>query len=390
MARRKKKTRSNSLRVTGPGWVFLSLSLMVGLAAVRSHMPMLFVIFGAMLGSLAISSILARGMISGVAVHRDLPDRAWQYESVYFGYFLRNTQRWFSCLGIELSEIVPRGIDDARGYCVHLAARSVFRAGSRLAAARRGRIELQGVRISTNFPFGLVVVRRDMFRPTSMVVWPAKGHITSDLLMHGAMVISTAQPGRMQGGQDEFFGLRDYRQGDNPRWIHWRRSAGRQTPVVREMAHPVPDSLFVILDIPVVGDDSSAFLWREKMLRFAATLIEQALRRGYQVALALAGEDKAQVVLPGTSVGVRVDLLDCLADVQEPGVDFQMILKVVDASDIRSAQVILVSDRFEEIDSPQLKELARTARHMEVLNPEQLDAVFQENPLIETGQKEEA
>ncbi len=317
MALRKKKQRKKrrtTVRVTLAGWVFLLMSLLIGIVAVRTReMPMMFILFGVMLGGMVISLVISRGMVMGTSVHRELPDRAWQYETLYFGYFLRNTRRRRAALGLTLQEIAPRGVEDSRGYCVHLPARSVFRAGSRLTAARRGRIELEGISLTTRFPFGLAIVKRQISQPASLVVWPGKGIIKTDLLRHGAMISSSAQPGRLQGGQDEFFGLRDYRIGDNPRWIHWRRSAGREEPIVREMAHPVPDVLFLLLDVRLDEAEPLAEWLRERLLRFAATMIDHALGRGYQVGMALAGTGEMKFLAPKSGVGTRCDLLDALA-----------------------------------------------------------------------------
>jgi uncharacterized protein (DUF58 family) len=387
MARAKKQQRKKkqpiTLRVTVAGWLFLLVGLLVGMAAVRSNMPMVFVLFGAMLGGTAISSIIGRIMIASVSVQRELTTRAWQYETVYFGYFIKNFNRRFPSLGLSLREIDPRGVEDACGYCVYLPARTMFRAGSRLTAARRGRIELRGVRLSTSFPFGLSIIRRDSPRPASIVVWPAKGHLKSDLLRHGAVQISARHPGRQQGGQDEFFGLRDYRQGDNPRWIHWRRSAGRPSPVVREMTHPVPDVLFCVLDLPAGDKDVNSYLYRERMLRFAATLMDHSLARGYQVGMALSGKTEPVIIAPGTSVGVRSSLLDTLADVSDPlGCDTEEVIASIPRQLLHSSQTLLITPHPTSLAPQRLTKLAEASRHLMVLGPEQLDELFEDHTMI--------
>jgi len=385
MARRKKKAkRRTTLRVTLAGWLFLLVSLLVGLAAVRSQMPMMFILFGAMLGGMAVSSMIARGMVIAADVHRELPTRAWQFETVFFGYHLRNRRRRTPCLGIALYEIAPKGVENAYGYCVHLPGRGVFRAGCRLSAENRGRVNLKGVRLTTKFPFGLVIVRRDVDQPASLVVWPAKGRIKPDLFRHGALEASSAPPSRLQGGQDEFFGLREYRMGDSPRWIHWRRSAGRETPVVREMAHPVPDVLFLVLDTRLDETELLAEWQRERMLRFAATLIDQALVRGFQVGMALAGEDGPRVIPPAMGIGARTELLDALADVSNAGqIPIHRVVEAIPVSAVHNAQTFLLTEERKSISPAVLASLGRSARHMEVVGAMDLDGMFEDNPLVQ-------
>jgi uncharacterized protein (DUF58 family) len=384
MSRRKKKAnRRTTLRVTLSGWLFLLVSLLVGLAAVRSQMPMMFVLFGAMLGGMAVSSMIARGMVIAANVHRELPTRAWQFEAVYFGYYIRNRRRRTPCLGLALHEIAPKGVENAYGYCVHLPGKSTFRAGCRLSAEHRGRIDLKGVRLTTKFPFGLVIVRRDVEQPASLVVWPAKGQLKSDLLRHGALEASSAAPSRLQGGQDEFFGLREYRMGDSPRWIHWRRSAGRDVPVVREMAHPVPDVLFLVIDTRLDENEPLAEWQRERILRFTATMIDQALVRGFQVGMALAGEDGPVVFPPAMGIGARTGLLDALADVSSAEqIPIRRVIEAIPVSAVHNAQTFLLTEDRGSISPAVLASLGRSARHLEIVAATDLDGLFEDNPLI--------
>ena len=385
MKRRKRQGKKNraTLKITLAGWGFLLLSLLIGMAAMRTQdRPMMFILFGVMLGGITISLMISRGMVAGTGVHRELPDRAWQYETLYFGYFLRNTRRRRAALGLTLQEIAPMGVEDSRGYCVHLPGRSVFRAGSRLTAARRGRIDLKGICLTTRFPFGLAIAKRQISQPTSLVVWPGKGIIKTDLLHHGAVVSSSDRPSRLQGGQDEFFGLRDYRTGDNPRWIHWRRSAGREAPVVREMTHPVPDVLLLLLDVHLKESEPQAERLRERLLRFAATIIDHAMARGYQVGMALGSGGEMKYLAPKNGVGIRCDLLDALSDVRNPiTLTIDQLISQVPLASIRNAQVMLISPTLEQIDSNLLTQLTGACRHLRILGANKLDAVFEDNPL---------
>jgi uncharacterized protein (DUF58 family) len=323
-------------------------------------------------------------MVARLEVHRELPPRAWQAESVYYGYYLRNPRRRSSGLGIRLCEINPRAVENAEGYCVHLPPRSVFRAGSRLAALRRGRIELEGIELASRFPFGLTMVSKEFDQPASLVIWPAKGALRTDLLRRGAMESSSAKPGRLQGGQDEFFGLREYRQGDNPRWIHWRRSAGRTVPVVREMAHPVPDVLFVVVDVrreggrPVHPEEP-----RERRLRFAATLIDDACRRGYQVGLAAGTPGGAGIFPPAAGRGPRRDVLDALADVHDTvRMTPDEVIAAIPPETLINAQCVLLLEKRDDVSALRAGQLKLASRNLQVLCDEDLHSLFDDNPAV--------
>ena len=57
---------------------------------------------------------------------------------------------------------------------------------------------------------------------------------------------ATMRPRR--GGQDEFYGVKEYRTGENPRWIYWRRSARTGVLVAKEMTQVSPPRLLLLVD----------------------------------------------------------------------------------------------------------------------------------------------
>lgn len=369
-------------RLTLAGWLFLAVTMLVGVSAINGQTSMLFALFGALLGALQISAVMARRMVAGVDLQRDVPERVWQNQTVQLGYYLRNTRKRGAGLGLCLQEEAPTSVQCTLGYCMHLPAGGVFRAGGRFVARQRGRVHFGRVRVSTAFPFGLVLAYRTLEQGGDLVVWPARGRIKAQLLRQGAAITSRGEPSAVTGGQDEFFGLREYRKDDNPRWIHWRRSANRATPVVREMARPLPEILWVMLDGACEGDSATAEAVRERKLRFAATLIDHAFGRGYQVGLCLGAGGGVLSLPPAGGRGQWRELLDALADVHDgPPVAFERILAAAEARTLRESAVILISSGA----GPGAGGGIRAAcRSLTVIDPGQIDRIFSDDPLTKT------
>ena len=375
-----RRTGQIRLRLTGAGWLFLLISVLVGIAAVKSNASLLFVLFGAMMGALVFSCVAARRSVGGVDLRRDVPSRVWQNQTVHLGYYLRNRRRWMPCLGLGVEEVAPVGLEGVAGYCLHLPAGSAFRAGSRFTARQRGAIELRKARVSTVFPFGLVSACRHIEAPTDMIVWPAKGKLTRQLLQRGAVETSSAAPSGDSSGQDEFFGLRDYRPGDAPRWIHWRKSASRNMPVVREMARPVPEVLWVVLDTRSAGGLADGQRVGERMLRLAATLVDYAFSRGYQVGVALGSGDEAVALAPAAGLAPHHRALDALAQAQ-PNEHLQLgdVVARIRLPQIRKAQVIVIAPQAADLDAA-TAQLRRNCRHLAVVDASRVENVFQDDP----------
>ena len=382
---RKRFSRGARRRLTRVGWLFVGMILLLGAVLLvgpqqmRDQSAMVFMFLGAMIGAVVVSCLLAGRMTEGVDVRREVASRVWQNQTVHFGYYIANRRRMGSCLGLSVEEVSPDGIESASGYCVHLPPRALFRAGTRFAAGRRGRIDLKGLRICTSFPFGLITAVREIILPASLVVWPARGSLRVSLLRRGAVEVSSSSPSRVKGGADEFFGIREYHTDDNPRWIHWRKSAGLARPIVREMARPLPEELWVVLDTLLESDDESRAAELERAIRFAATLVDHAFARGYQVAVALGMSDGVVVHAPAAGRGQRRTLLDVLAEVDHNTThDLDETIGRIPRWALSESQAIVIASDPAKFDATALRS---ACRHLTVIGWEGIAGVFEDNPV---------
>lgn len=371
MARRKRQPVKIRSHLTLAGWLVAAMSIAVFVVSVSNQVAMLFVLFGCMMGALHVSVVIGRRMLGGVQLRREIPTRVWQNQTVHLGYYLRNIRRRGACLGVSIEE-VAEGIECAAAFCVHVAPQSVFRAGGRFAAARRGRIAIKNVRLSTLFPLGLVKVKRIVPYAAELVVWPSLGRLKMQLLHLGAVELSQSAPSQATGGQDEFFGLREYRSDDNPRWIHWRRSASRPVPVVREMSRPLQEILWVLLDADAPGGADP--LAAEKRIRLAATLVEHGLGKGHLVGLATTHGAQAVVINPGGGKGQQRRLLDALSDVPLAGnAPLKTALGAIDEHHFAGAVAVMVAA---SAGAP--PPVPRGCRRLTVIHPGNIDAVYED------------
>ena len=132
------------------------------------------------------------------------------------------------------------------GQTVRLAAAGVFQ--------RRGIQRLQPVSVHCSYPFGLARRQRTFGGTTECVVLPRLGSVNMTrfrqwlqrILRSSGRLHRIARPSMIH--QDDLHGLRAFRPGDNPRWIHWRTSARRNLKMVREFEEASGMSLVVVLD----------------------------------------------------------------------------------------------------------------------------------------------
>jgi uncharacterized protein (DUF58 family) len=155
---------------------------------------------------------------------------------------------------------------------------------------RRGWHDLAPVTAVSGYPFGLVRRRVAIGAAMRVLALPRAGTLSREGLrqyLRGADPRGERVHRRgwqHAAAQAEFHGLRPFRPGDSPRWIHWRTTARRGELTVREMEDVPGEDIVLVLDTE--ADSSGLF---EEAVTLAATVVwEWCQRRGDRLVLAVA------------------------------------------------------------------------------------------------------
>jgi len=117
----------------------------------------------------------------------------------------------------------------------------------RLPVLERGLYRVQNVRVRSSYPLGLFVARRSVEAPGELAVYPAPAELVT--ARSGQEGLSELLGGSASGpGQDQPSSLRDYREGDELRSIHWRATARRGALVVKEWEGGGGEGLELLLE----------------------------------------------------------------------------------------------------------------------------------------------
>jgi uncharacterized protein (DUF58 family) len=186
----------------------------------------------------------------------------------------------------------------------------------------RGRHRGGPLAASCRFPFGLFQRNAQLDEGADQLVLPRLGRMSQDRLhqwlMHavrgdGRAHIS-ARPTRDQ--EAELHGLRPFRFGDSPRWIHWRTTARRNELIVREFEQDLGLHDILVVVEPWLATPAAL----EAAISLAATVCwGWCHHSGQRLALAVAGPTPV-VLAGGIGPGQARLALECLA-VQAGSVD---------------------------------------------------------------------
>lgn len=261
----------------------------MGVAAVNGGINLLFLIFGMMLSLILVSGILSELCLRELQVTRRPPGTLHAGAPFLMGISVRNLKRRIPTFSLEVEDLLGERPVDRRCYFLKIPAGRVQETAYKHTLSRRGVYQFAGFRISTRFPFGFIRKSRDIEAPLEVVVYPAVFPVPDPFV--GARLIEAGRqhaPARSRAG--EFHGLREFRAGDDPGDIHWRTSARRGRPFVRESEEESGRTVLLVLENGVItrGPSSETAAQFERAVSLAASLVVTLLRSGFHVGLATA------------------------------------------------------------------------------------------------------
>jgi uncharacterized protein (DUF58 family) len=170
---------------------------------------------------------------------------------------------------------------ESTGMPVSISAHERAVSTLELEAPKRGRLLLNHIEVSTNYPFGLFRAWTHIHIPMTCIVYPKPAERT-DAAPPMETDIGGAQDSAR--GDDDFAGLRTFHPGDSPRRIAWKSYARGQALQVKHYAGTaVTSHLFDWDSLPGIGTEARL----EKICRW----IEEAHAASRAYGLRIPGTD---------------------------------------------------------------------------------------------------
>lgn len=193
---------------------------------------------------------------------------------------------------------------------------------------KRGEWELPPVGLRLVHPLGLSESPpMTAGEPFTLLVTPrpVAATIPRDMRTRARRPFPDGDAARMGVATNEFRELREYVPGDPPRRINWKATARRigsgasEVPLVNQTEWEGKKMVWIIVDgHPRLSVGTNIEDARERAADAALSLMEQYLRRGYQVGLAIARAGKLPSLSPGTGEAQIRRARDLLSRIMEP------------------------------------------------------------------------
>lgn len=270
------------LKVQRDGRVILLIALASGFAAINTGNNLLFLGWGMVLASIVISGVLSESTLRILKLEVTPPLLGRADESASIGLKLQNqasqspafATRYTVRLRHRDNQLLVPG-----PFRLRVEASTQMDLHARFVPSSRGLYEVDYAEARTAYPFGFFEKIRRFSKNNNHSFWVAPARLPVADLATSVYTRLGYAPARVPGQGDEFFSLRDFREGEDARGIHWRTSLRVGKPLVRE--HEAMAGNKVILQLSL-GNAQGPNAERDLALfcSVAESLLEQGLSVG--------------------------------------------------------------------------------------------------------------
>ena len=308
---------------TSRAYSFVAASLIIYLFGNQTQVGWLYVVSALMLGVVAAGWWLSRGSLKGLAGKRRVGKAldADLYEGDEVGITLQiNKVKGATSSLVRVEEVCPLAAPDspqrqAQLFIPALAQGEAVEFEYSVTLDRRGLHTFPQLATESRAPFGFFRRVSQVDIPTKTLVYPEVHPLKRLELLDRQLTAQVARP--RAGVGYEVMGVRPYRIGDSPRYIHWRSVARTGTLISKEFADESQPGLTLVIDLfnhpySTTNSKHTPFEWAVKA---AASIGDYAQRRGYS--LYVISDDEVMAAPQGTVS--EMALLQYLARVQPTG-----------------------------------------------------------------------
>lgn len=309
-----KQVRLERVRVTKVGIWYILIALVVGVAAANTGNNALYLVEALILAMLAISGLASKRNLTRMALEFGSVPEAHAGQVFSVPVRVVNEDSWFPRRYVEVG-----GLEEAEGFLVpYLPRRGALQQRMGFLVKTRGLHRFPFVRIASVFPLGLFDKAMRYPAELEVVVYPEIFPASEMRFFDPAKVGD--EPSRRAGWSHELRTLRAFQTGDDPRGIHWKRSARTGELVFMEREAEEGQRLSILLDNAVGLLDPVDTPRFERLVSEAASAAVHYLAQGYEVRLKTRDEEISfgQGRIQRQRILTSLALLEPRRRVQEP------------------------------------------------------------------------
>jgi len=253
------------------GW-FLAVAFALGVAAINSGSNLLYLVVSMMLSMVTVSGIISEQCLKGLKATRKLPDEIYAKTPFIVRIALSTRKKRIPSFALSVSLYYTQNkIGAGSAFVTRLSPGNSVACSVEETVEGRGPWSVEGVAISTAFPFGLF--RKTIYLPLkeTRLVYP---HIVPT----GYEFPEQVAPDRGDfslhklGLSPDIRNIREYQPQDEARIIHWKGSARTSVLMAKEFEAERKDTVCIVFDNMASGGRPASPEGFEEAVSKAASL----------------------------------------------------------------------------------------------------------------------
>lgn len=277
-------TLPRTLSFTYEGKRYIAILILIGFAAINTGNNLLYLIVAMLLSIIIISGILSESTLRGVFIERHALGAIYKDSPTKINYSIKNTKKKIPSYSINLIEINQENLLGNGSYILKIDSQSKKNLQVEYTFLKRGLYQLEGLSISTRFPFGLFIKTKKNYIATEVLVYPAIKPLEIKTLNNGSSL--GVKESNEKGFGGDLYGARKHRPEDDSRHIDWKSSAKSGTLMHKEFTRDSDKEIIIkFSNYSNEKDIDDGFSNFEDLVDEAASLIKHFLDKGYSVGL---------------------------------------------------------------------------------------------------------
>jgi|GEM_PF-3473114 len=287
---------------TTTGWIVCGCMTVMIVTGLVANNNMLLLCGCLVVGVWATSWLLAAVNLSGLDVRRLSLGNIFAGSTSISRLQLHNPRRMIPARLLRIEDTIEGCggfVESPASFVAFVAPRSCMQTRQSLRFIRRGEARFSAIRIQSTYPLGLFRVSKSLASSTTAVVFP-RLHPMPNRLLDVAQCVSPTETWSPSSaaGYEEFAGLREFRPGDNPKWIHWKSSArGTGCLLVKEYESTGSGRVAIVLETRLTVTDARSRIQFERAISLAASSARMLTSNGFTVDFQIRAEVQTDLTL---------------------------------------------------------------------------------------------
>ena len=301
----------------------LFVCILFFLIAWNREINLLYGMFALISATIIISHIYPRYSLRAVSVTRTLPSTAFEGDTISLDVNIINRAATSRHM-IEVLDSVPAaepGMRTPMTFIAKLRGRKDRAYSFKVTCYKRGEYSIGPLTLTSSYPLGITSAEKSFSGEIQpLLVYPEMFDVSCFPFVSGSSFPASGQKAVSRaGGSEDFFGTREYREGDSLRYIHWPSTARHGELIVKEFEIRASSEVTFLIDLhrnSDIGTEKESTL--EYAVKIAASLSKYAMQRGHSFQCIGYGM-RPHIVTYGKGESHLASVLETLARVRPDG-----------------------------------------------------------------------